>query len=234
MKAVILVGGMGTRLRPITFEIPKPLVPVKKKPLVNHRIEFLAGHGVTEVALLASRSHFDDFRRWKKAWGDELPQGVAVHLFYEEKPRGTFGGFEMLRQWIGKEPFLMMNGDDLCEMDIRAMVAFHAKGDALGTLALTELDDVREKGVPVMEGDRIVQFLEKPQHMRAGLISAGIYVLDPKVFEYADFNKENLMIEKDIFPQLASAGKLRGYKANNMRWYDCGTMAGWEKAIREW
>ncbi len=234
MKAVILVGGMGTRLRPITFEIPKPLVPVRKKPIVNHRIGHLADNGITAVALLASRAHFDDFRRWKKAWEDELPQGVSVDIFYEEKPRGTFGGFELLREWIGTEPFVMMNGDDLCEMDIREMVAFHKRGGALATLALTELDDVREKGVPVMEGDRIVDFLEKPQDMRAGFINAGIYVLDPAVFGYADFTKENLMIEKDIFPRLAAAGKLQGYKARKMRWYDCGTMAGWEKAIREW
>lgn len=233
MKAVILVGGMGTRLRPLTLEIPKPLVPVRKKPLVNHRIEFLARHGITAVALLASRSHFDDFRRWKKAWKDELP-AVRVSMFYEEKPRGTFGGFALLRKWIGNEPFVVMNGDDLCEMDMSAMAAFHKQGVALGTLALVKLDDVRGKGVPVMKGNRITQFLEKPKLISAGFISAGIYILDPKVFDYADFTKEHLMIEKDIFPRLAAAGKLYGYKAKKMRWYDCGTMAGWERAIREW
>ena len=233
MKAVILVGGSGTRLRPITFEIPKPLVPVKKKPIVNHLIEFLFRHSVNEVALLASRAHYDDFRRWEKAWKSELP-GARVRIFYEEKPRGTFGGLGLVRAWLGVQPFIMMNGDDLRDMDMDTMIQFHKKEKAFATLALVKFDDVREKGVPIMKGNHIVQFLEKPKNRSAGFISAGTYILSPKIFNYADFTQEYIMIEKDIFPKLAAEGKLHGYKVKKGRWYDCGTMAGWEKAIKEW
>ncbi len=224
---------MGTRLRPITYEIPKPLVPVKKKPIVNHLIEFLTRHGVEEVALIASRGHYDDFRRWLKAWGDELPT-QKVSMFYEEKPRGTFGGFEMLREWIGTEPFIAMNGDDLREMDMSGMIDLHKKEGALGTLALIELPSAVGKGVPIMEGNRITEFLEKPENPPSNFISAGTYLLDPKVFDYVDFSQEYIMIEKDLFPKLAAAGKLFGYKIKEGRWYDCGTIPGWEKAIQEW
>src|ERR1700722_11092323 len=109
MKAVILVGGNGTRLRPITYEIPKPLITVKKKPILNHLIELFAKHGVTDIALLAAKSHKDDFIRWKKNWQDELPLN-NIELFYEDAPRGTFGGLTLLADWLGSDDFILSNG----------------------------------------------------------------------------------------------------------------------------
>ena len=233
MKAVIIVGGSGTRLRPITYEIPKPLIPVRKKPIVNHLIEFLAKHGATEIALLASRGHEADFSRWKKAWADELPV-QDVRMFYEETPRGTFGGFELMRDWLGTEPFIAMNGDDLREMDMDAMMALHKREGAHATIALIECDDARTKGVPIMEGNRIVQFLEKPENPPSNFISTGTYFLDPKILAHADFGQPQVSIERDIFPKLAAAGTLYGHKIMKGRWYDCNDIAGWERAIKEW
>ncbi len=233
MKAIIMVGGAGNRLQPITYEIPKPLIPVKKRPIVNHLIDFLSRHGVDEVGLLASRANEDDFRRWQKAWGDELPV-KNVRIFYEDVPRGTFGGFEFVREWLGSDLFIVMNGDDLREMDMVGMVALHKQSGGLGTIALVESADACTKGVPVMDGDRITEFLEKPENPPSNFISAGVYLLDPKVFSYADFTQGQVSIERDIFPKLAAAGMLYGYKIRNGRWYDCNDIAGWERAIKEW
>jgi len=233
MKAVILVGGKGTRLRPITYEIPKPLIPVKKKPIINHLIEFFAKHGVKEVGLLASREHEDDFRRWKKTWLDELPTD-KVSIFYEEKPRGTFGGFEYLKDWAGGDQLLVSNGDDLKDFDLGDMIKAHNEDDSHATLLLMEVPDPRKYGVPVMKGQKINEFLEKPENPPCNYINAGLYIIEPDVMNDTDFSKEYIMFEKDIFPELAKKGKLSGFKAVNGRWFDCGNLESWEKAMMEW
>lgn len=233
MKAVILAGGLGTRLRPVTYEIPKPLVPVRKKPILNHLLELFSRHGVQEVGVLASSAHEDDFRRWQKAWSDELPPG-KISIFYEEKPRGTFGGMQPLREWLGQEPFIFSNGDELKDFDLTGLAKFHAEHKPVGTIALVRVPNPQEYGVPVMDEHRVVDFMEKPENPPSDYINSGLYVLSPEIFDAADFNKENLMIEKDIFPKLAAEGKLNGLKMEDGRWYDCGNLERWERAMREW
>jgi len=233
MKAVILVGGSGTRLRPVTYEIPKPLITVKKKPIVNHLIELFARHGVTEVALLASRSHEDDFRRWKKAWEGELPV-KNISIYHEETPRGTFGGLSLLAEWIGSEDFIFSNGDELKDFDLTKIIDFHNTHKPTATIALVRVKNPHEYGVPIMDGDAIAEFLEKPQNPPSDYVSSGLYVLNPAVLKYADPARDFLMIERDVFPFLAKEKQLLGYKMENSRWYDCGTLERWEKAINEW
>jgi len=233
MKAVILAGGMGTRLRPITFEIPKPLLPVKKKPIVNHLIDLLGRHDIKDIAVLASRTHQDDFERWYKNWIEELSD-KNIKLFYEETPRGTFGGMEILKDWLGEEDFILSNGDELKDFDLKSLIDFHKKHQPHGTVALVEVPNPQEYGVPVMDEHLVKEFLEKPTNPPSNFINSGLSVLSPKVFDYADFSKDNLMYEKDIFPQLAAEGKLIGYHFPESRWYDCGNLERWEKAIKEW
>jgi NDP-sugar pyrophosphorylase family protein len=233
MKAIILAGGQGTRLRPVTYEIPKSLVTVKKKPIVNYLVDLFARHGVNNIALLVNRAHEEDFKKWQEAWKSELPQG-KITIFFEEKPRGTFGGLEYARGWLGNERFILSNGDELKDFDLGALSAFHKARNPVGTIALVEVPNPHEYGVPVLDGDRIREFLEKPNPAPSRFISSGLYVLEPEVFSYADFAKELIMIEKDIFPKLAADGKLFGMKVEGGRWYDCGNLERWEKAIREW
>jgi mannose-1-phosphate guanylyltransferase len=233
MKAVILVGGKGTRLHPVTYEIPKPLLTVKKKPILNHLIEFFARHGVTSVALLAARDHEDDFVRWKKTWNGELPLD-DISIFYEESPRGTFGGLPPLASWIGAEDFIFSNGDELKDLDITGLFRFHASRHPVATIALVRVKNPHEYGVPIMQGDVIREFLEKPQNPPSDYISSGLYVLNPGILRYADPQRDFLMIERDVFPVLAKEGKLLGLKMEHARWYDCGTLERWEKAINEW
>ena len=234
MKAVILAGGLGTRLRPITYEIPKPLITVKKKSILTHLIDFFRKSKVLEIAVLASRAHEDDFQKWHKPLKEEL-QNEAPVLFYEETPRGTFGGFEdeNLREWLGNGDFIVSNGDELKDFDLGKLIDFHKSHNGVGTIAMVEVPNPQDYGVPILEGSNVVQFLEKPENPPSRHINSGLYAFTPEVFNYADFSKNPLMTERDIFPRLATAKKLHGIKLEG-RWYDCGTMERWDKAIKEW
>ncbi|MEK7478920.1 MAG: nucleotidyltransferase family protein [Patescibacteria group bacterium] len=232
MKAVILAGGHGTRLRPITYEIPKPLVPVKKKPIIGHLIDFFHTHGIEKTAILAGRMHENDFEKWREAWKGEESHG-NVEVFYEETPRGTFGGMELLREWLGNEPFVLTNGDELKDCNLKELQEFHAGHDGVGTIWLTEVSNAHEYGVPILDGHTITEFLEKPENPPSNFINSGLYIFDPEVFDYADFSRNEVSIERDIFPRLAREGKLYGHKLEG-RWYDCGNLERWEKAIKEW
>ena len=108
------------------------------------------------------------------------------------------------------------------------------KEKPLATIALVKVENPSDYGVPVLDGNMVKEFLEKPKNPPSNFISSGLYILEPEVFNYADFSKGFLMIEKDIFPRLASMGKLAGYKAKNSAWYDWGTFERWERAIKEW
>ncbi|MAF80327.1 hypothetical protein CL629_04600 [bacterium] len=232
MKAVILAGGMGTRLRPITYEIPKPLVPVKKKPIINHLIDFFNKQGVDKIGILASRKHRKDFKKWRKAWEKSIPS-EKMEMFYEDTPRGTFGGMELVREWLGNETFLLTNGDELKDLDLKNLQEFHGSHEGVGTIWLVEVPNANEYGVPILDGHRIIEFLEKPKNPPSNYINSGLYVFNPEIFDYANFSNEQISTERDIFPRLAKKGKLFGHKAEG-RWYDCGNLERWEKAIREW
>ncbi|OGG40723.1 hypothetical protein A3A21_01890 [Candidatus Jorgensenbacteria bacterium RIFCSPLOWO2_01_FULL_45_25b] len=232
MKAVILAGGFGTRLRPITYEIPKPLVPVKKKPIIGHLIDFFHKHNVEKIGILAGKMHKDDFEKWRSVWKEEMPN-EKIEIFYEETPRGTFGGMELLKDWIGNEPFVLTNGDELKDFDLKSLQEFHAEHGGVGTIWMVEVPNAHEYGVPVMSGHNIIEFLEKPENPPSNFINSGLYIFSPEIFNYADFSKEQISTEREIFPRLAVEGKLYGHKIEG-RWYDCGNLERWEKAIKEW
>jgi len=233
MKALIQAGGKGTRLRPITYEIPKPLVPIKKKPIVNHIIEFFARCGVDDIALLVSEDHRADFVRWEKAWKDEFPK-AKISIFHEDTPRGTFGGLPIVADWIGNETFLMTNGDDVKDFDLQAMLRMHQELKPIATMALFPVERPSDQGVPVREGHYITEFLEKPEHPPSNLINMGVYILEPEVLAHIDSARPAMMIEHDVFPKLAKDRKLVGYEVKNGRWFSCDTIERWEKAMREW
>ncbi len=232
MKAVILAGGLGTRLRPITYEIPKPLIPVKKKPIINHLIDLFHKHDIEKIGVLASRSHERDFEKWRDVWKEEMPD-EKIELFYEETPRGTFGGMELLKDWIGEESFVLTNGDELKDFDLNQLREFHASHDGIASIWMVEVPNAHEYGVPILDGMKITEFLEKPEHPPSNFINSGLYVFDPEVFDYVDFSQEQISTERDIFPRLAKEGKLFGHKIEG-RWFDCGNLERWETAIREW
>ncbi len=240
-KAVILAGGKGTRLYPITKEVPKPLLPVAGKPIINHLVDLFLAHNVNNLAVLISSDFHDDFEWWKKRY---YPK-TDIRLFEEKDPLGTFGGLHFLRAWAGEDHFFMTNGDELKEVDLNKMAELHRKIAPVGTVALVGVPNPHDYGMVVCEEDKVKDFLEKPSavqllHLRkswsgrddARYINSGLYLLSPGIFDYHP-GPTFSMIEKDVFPKLAQDGKLAGFKFFG-RWTDCGTWERYEKALEEW
>ena len=240
MRVVILAGGSGTRLQPVTLEIPKPLLNVQKKPILSHLVAFFNRHGIADSIILIHKNHKEDYQWWKKRYHKELPKNLRIKI--EPKPLGTFGGLKYLNKDL-TESFILSNGDELKDFNLTDLIKSHKNNSQhpVATIALVKVKNPSDYGVPIRKGSRIEKFLEKPKnpclpvgrHL-SNFISSGLYVLEPEIFQYADWSRGFLMIEKDIFPKLADAGKLAGYKIKNGRWFDCGILERWEKAIKGW
>ena len=155
----------------------------------------------------------------------------------EEKPMGTAGPLVLLKR-MGKvfdSDFIVVNGDNLFAFDFEDWKKFHQERGGVATIALKSIDDVASRGVVAMAGDKITAFVEKPkpEEAQSNLINSGYYIFSPKIFDYIDETKDFLMLEKDIFPALAQAGKLYGYVGNG-QWFDTGTLERWQTVEKEW
>ena len=228
VKAVILAGGKGTRLYPITKEIPKPLLPVNGKPILNHIISLFHSYGIKEIAILINKKFREDFDWWGKRY--YLKENIKI--FEEKEPLGTFGGLGLLKDWLGDAYFFLTNGDELKDINLFKMVDFHQKIKAPATIALVKVKDPRDYGVAIYENCFISKFLEKPKNPPSNYVSAGLYLLSPEIFSYYSGLKFS-MIEKDILPKLAKEKKLAGFKFNG-KWIDCGTWKRYSDAIEKW
>jgi mannose-1-phosphate guanylyltransferase len=227
-KAVILAGGKGTRLYPITKEIPKPLLPIKKAPIINYLVDLFQFYGVKDIAVLINKEFREDFEWWKKRY---YPKSHI--LFVEEKePLGTFGGLWLLKKWLQKSNFFLTNGDELKKVDLAKMADLHKKEGQIGTIALLEVENPQDYGVVVCEKNLVREFLEKPKNPPSKYINSGLYLFSPEIFKYHPGPKF-LMTEKDIFPQLAKEKKLTGFKFHG-KWTDCGTWERYEKSLSDW
>lgn len=233
-KAVILAGGKGTRLYPITYEIPKPLLPIQKKPIINYLVDLFLEYGIKDIAVLISDKFTEEFVWWKKRYypSADLGSSFQIKLIEETEPLGTFGGLYHLKEWIGQSPFFLTNGDELKKIDLDKMAQFHTEKLATGTIALVEVSDPQNYGVVVCENGIVKNFLEKPQNPPSNRISSGFYLLSPEVLNNHP-GPIFTMIEKDIFPQLAKEQKLAGFNFNG-KWMDTGTFERYEYALKHW
>jgi len=228
-KAVILAGGKGTRLYPITKEIPKPLLPVNKKPIINYLVDLFFSQGIKEIAVLISKEFSDDFEWWKKR---HYPDS-DIKLVQETEPLGTFGGLYLLKDWLAGKPFFFTNGDELKEIDLKKMADFHRTAKTIATIALAKVQNPQDYGVVLCDDFGLVkEFLEKPKNPSSNYINSGLYLFSPAIFKWHDGLKFT-MIEKDIFPKLAKEGILAGFKHNG-HWMDCGTWERYESALNKW
>jgi len=230
--AIILAGGQGTRLRPVTLEIPKPLVTVQGTPIASWLVKLFANHGVEQATVIYPTA----WRKKFEAWAAET-HPVKITLWEEKEAMGTLGALAHDLA-LDDEATFVTNGDELKGLDLTKLAQFHAdrkSEDAQHavTIALVRVPNPSEYGVAEMDGHRIVRFHEKPEVPPSTLISSGLYVIEPKVLDEIDKSKRFLMFEKDLFPRLAEQGRLAGCQLDGP-WYDCGTMERWEKAIREW
>ena len=237
MKGIILAGGKGTRLYPVTLETPKPLLTVNKKPIINYLIDNFAKYGVNEMKIIIRPQDREDFEWWIKRYYP-APKHAELELVEEDEPMGTFGLVAgQLQPWLNGENFFLTNGDELKEIDLKSMAEHHYQNDASATLALVEVSNPKEYGVARLDGDQIIEFLEKPDDPPTNFISSGFYLLSPDIFRYTQdeiaYGQKYLMIEKDVFPKAAKNKKLFAY-LHTGPWFDCGTLERWEKAIKEW
>ena len=223
MRAVVLVGGVGTRLRPLTLTVPKQVLPIVGVPMIERVLTHLEQHGVDEAVLSLGYLH--------DAFEALFPAGRAggVRLTYavEPEPLDTAGAVGFAARFAGiDERFLVVNGDILTDLDITAMVAFHADRGGQATISLTKVADPSAFGlVPVDDRGRVEAFLEKPAPGTAGpsLVNAGTYVLEPSVLDLIPGGRR-VSIEREVFPALAAAGAVYGFESSTY-WTDTGTPA---------
>ena len=228
MKAIILSGGLGTRLRPLTYEIPKALIPVQGKTLTEHVIDVLKKLEINEIIL--SIGYLSE--KIEEYFGDGSKFNLNISYAIEKQAMGTAGPLMLLPKI--NETFVMVNGDNLFNLDFKKMLQLHKKNKATATIALTKVEDPSHFGVAKLQEDKILEFIEKPKKEEApsNWINSGYYILEPEVFDIAK-EKDFAMMEKDIFPKLAKDGKLFGYRDNG-QWFDTGTFESYERVKKEW
>jgi mannose-1-phosphate guanylyltransferase len=219
MQALILAGGEGTRLRPITSTMPKPVVPLANRPHLELMIRWLCGHGVDEIIL--SCGFLADGVRQVLGSGEHL--GVPVRYVEEPSPLGTGGALRFAGELLA-DRFFMLNGDVLTDIDLTAQLAQHEQTGARATIALIGVDDPSAYGLVRRNPDHSVsEFLEKPSpdQIDTNLINAGAYILDRSILDEMPPPGSNISIERDVFPKLVGQG-LFGF-ASQGYWMDIGT-----------
>jgi len=218
-QAVILVGGEGKRLRPLTSTVQKPVVTLVDRPFMVYMLEWLRGHGIDDVIL--SCGFLADSVR--EVLGDGSSLGLRLRYVEEPEPRGTAGAVKLAEPLL-EERFLMLNGDVLTDIDLRAQIAQHERTGARATLALVPVADPSAYGLVLLDEDGAVrEFIEKPgpdQKVETNMISAGAYVLEREVIESVPAER-NVSIEREVWPELVGNG-LYGY-ASDSYWMDIGT-----------
>jgi mannose-1-phosphate guanylyltransferase len=221
MQAIVLVGGEGTRLRPLTLTVPKPALTLVDRPFLAFMIEWLAGHGVTEVVLACG--FLPDVLREALA-GEEKRAGVEIRYVVEPERRGTAGAIRFAADALGEgldDRFLALNGDALTDLDLTALLRAHAEHRARATLGLAPVEDSSAYGlVRTGEDGEVLEFSEKTGEEAPGEVNAGMYVLERSVLDLIPPQAE-VSIERDVFPRLVGEGlfglRLDGY------WMDIGT-----------
>lgn len=218
MQAVILVGGEGTRLRPLTSRLPKPIVPLVDRPFIVYMLEWLRGHGVEDVVMscgfLATQV--------REVLGDGSALNIRLRYVEEPEPRGTAGALKFAQDLLD-ERFLVLNGDVLTDIDLSAQIAEHERTRARATLALVAVDDPTAYGlVRVDSAGAVTEFVEKPRpdEVDTNMISAGAYVLEREVLDLVASDR-NVSIEREVWPVLVGDG-LYGFESHAY-WLDIGT-----------
>ncbi len=231
MKAIIIAGGLGTRLRPLTYNMPKPIVPLANKPFVFHQIELLRKFGITEIIL--NLHYLSD--SIKEIFDDGKKLGVKIHYSIEAKPLGTAGAVKNAEQFFDSGPMLIFNGDILTDINLEKMIKFHNEKKGKVTLALTKVEDPTTYGLIITDDkQRVLEFREKPswEQVTANTINAGIYIVDPSIFKLVPSGKE-FSFERQLYPMLLEKGeKIYGY-VTDAYWMDIGDPAKYLKAHRD-
>jgi mannose-1-phosphate guanylyltransferase len=220
MKAIVLVGGQGSRLRPITYDVPKAMVPLRNRPFMGYMFDFLRAGGLSGAVLSLGylpdpiKDYFD---------GQDL-EGFSIDYAVEARPLGTAGGIKNAEGYLDGGPLVVVNGDVLSGANLREAIEAHEASDSLATIVLTSVEDPTAYGLVEVDHDMLVRrFLEKPaaDEVTTNLVNAGIYVMEPEVLAMIPAGRE-VSIEREIFPRLQAEGHLHAYVSSSY-WRDIGT-----------
>ena len=228
MKAVVMAGGEGSRLRPLTSRRPKPLAPIANEPVMKHIVDLLNKHGITEV--VATLHYLAD--EIESFFGDGTAYGVSMKYFVEDTPLGTAGAVKMAEDRLRDDTFIVISGDAMTDLDISALLKHHKDSGNDATIALQRVPNPLEFGVVITDEDgRIVRFLEKPSwgEVFSDTINTGIYVLEPSIFEYME-SGEMYDFSKDLFPRMLHEGKRIGGYVFEDYWTDIGNLQQYQQA----
>jgi mannose-1-phosphate guanylyltransferase len=220
VKAVILVGGEGTRLRPLTYSMPKTMVPILNRPFLEHMLKYMKHHNIDDVvlALCYMPDHIRDY------FGDGSAYGIKLTYVVESSPLGTAGAIKNVAQHLD-DTFFVFNGDVFTDMNLTAMLETHRKKSAKATIALTPVDNPTIYGIVETDANgRVKRFVEKPkpEAVTTNMINAGTYILEPDLLHYIPAN-QNYMFETGLFPLLLEHGDPFYSFNSHGYWIDIGT-----------
>ena len=232
MRAMILAGGMSTRLYPLTKEVPKPVVPVAGEPISGHVMRWLASFGIRDVAI----NVFYLAGAVRAAFGGGAGYGVRLTYLDEPELTGSAGGLKQMEPWFAGGTFVVVGCDDLTDADLASLIAFHRERGALATIGLLAVDEVDQYGVVILDQrGRITGFQEKPARgsERSKLANTGIYVFEPAIFEHIPANTF-YDFGKQVFPALVEAGlPFYGMELRGAYWRDVGTPGEYRQATAD-
>ena len=228
-KALILAGGEGAKMRPFTYEMPKTMIPIHGKPILEYTIELLRENNIKDIYIAIDylgskiRDYFSDGHKW----------GVSISYIDNNKPCGTAGALQSAKKYFINDAFLMMHSDILAEIDLLDMIDFAEEENNILTMALTSIDDPSLYGSVRLRGAKIVEFSEKPKpdYRASRLINAGVYIVKPEIFQ--KFSLKIGSLEREVFPSLVKNSEISGYHFAG-HWYDISTPKNYERALKEW
>lgn len=227
-QAVVLAGGRGVRWKPLTNELPKALIPIYGKPILEHTILYLKTFGIQQIYLVVG--HLGE--KIKEYFGNGEQFGVNIFYLEDKKQKGTAPALKVVEPVIRKETFLVWYVDEIADIDLFDFLEFHQKHQGVATLALSSVSDPKDLGIVKLKGAKIKEFIEKPKkEISSYIVNAGIFFSEPVIFQYIKPTTKSL--EKEVFPLLAREEKLSGYLFAG-KWFDIGTPQGYLKALKEW
>lgn len=228
LKCLILCGGRGTGLTPLTYSIPKSMIPIGYKPLLEHIITYMKKQGIYNFILAIGYLG----EHLIKYFGDGRLIGVSIDYSIEKVPLGTGGAVKNAEKKLNTT-FLTVNGDIVFTgLDISSLIKYHREKNSIATIVLTRVEDARRFGlVSIDEEGRVIAFREKPRQPVPGFVNAGIYVFEPAIFDYIPSDRPS-SLEEDLFPELADQNKLHAYLHNGY-WMDVGDQSDYEKVVKD-
>lgn len=228
-QAVILAGGKGTKLRPYTLEIPKSMLLIKGKPILEYIILLLKKANIKKAVICTGHKG----EKIKEYFGNGEKWGINIIYSHEDKPLFTGGALARARNFLENKTFLLIHGDIITNLSLIDLISFHKQHKTIATVALTTVDNPQDYGQLQLHGVKLVNFYKKNKTKTTvtHLINCGIYVFEPELFDYFPKDKEAFYLE-DIIEMLIKQGKVAGFVFEK-QWFDVGTTQNYEKAIKE-